>query len=341
LHVRPIIVIVGPTAGGKTELSLALARRLPGGGECIAADSMQVYRGMDIGTAKPTATERAAAPHHLLDVADPGTDGFSVDRWLELAEAAIADVRRRGRWPVVVGGTNLYIQALLKGLDGGPPPDPDLRERLQAEDGATLRRRLEAVDPAAAARIHPNDRKRTIRALEVFEATGHPISSQQSRWLAAGIRPDAVVVGLEHPVDAINRRINGRVRAMIEQGLVEETRALLAHDRLGPQAREALGYKQVIDHLEGRLSREEAVEQIKIRTRRFAKQQRTWLRRFRHLPGAIWLEIDPDAEPQDHVEKALMGVMHHPAATGAAPPSAAAPVRSPFPGRVDRSSGVD
>lgn len=301
---RPIILILGPTAGGKTELALALARALPQGGECIGADSMQVYRGMDIGTAKPTAEQRVRAAHHLLDIADPSDERFSVDTWLELAERAIADIRSRGRHPIVVGGTNLYVQALLAGLVDGPAPDEALRQSLQALGQEALRRRLLEADPASAGRIHPNDRKRTIRAIEVHELTGRRLSDLQGQWETGRPRADVRIIGLDWPVEAINRRINARVKAMIEGGLVEEVRSLWEANRLGRQAREALGYKQIIDHLEGRLSLDEATEQIKIRTRRFAKQQRTWLRRFRRYPGSTWLDA-AGLTPQDLVRKAL------------------------------------
>jgi tRNA dimethylallyltransferase len=297
---RPIIVILGPTAGGKTALAVALAKSLPGAGECISADSMQVYRGMDIGTAKPPPVERQAVPHHLIDVADPSDDGFTLGTWLDLAERTIADVRSRGRWPIVVGGTNLYVQALLFGLIEGPAPEPALRARLEGMDQAELRGELERMDPAAAARIHPNDRKRTIRAIEVHTLAGMPISEMQTQWAAGAMRPDAQIIGLDWPAEAINRRINARVKQMIDAGLVEEVRELHAGARLGRQAAEALGYKQIIDFLEGRCSLEEAIEQIKIRTRRYAKQQRTWLRRFRALPGSAWL----DAATLSHEELA-------------------------------------
>jgi len=285
---RPVVLVLGPTAGGKTRLAIDLANALDG--ECICADSMQVYRGMDIGTAKPTAAEQAAAPHHLLDLVEPDDETFSVDTWLALAETTIAEIRARDRYPVVVGGTNLYIQALLAGLCDAPPPDPALRAALHELDDETLRTRLEAADPASAGRIHRNDRRRTIRALEVFESTGRPLSELQQEWVRGPGRRDVRIIGLTWPVEAINRRINARVRAMVEAGLVEEVRGLWTAGRLGRQAREALGYKQIIDHLEGRCDLDEAVEQIKIRTRRFAKQQRTWLRRFQAHPAAAWIE---------------------------------------------------
>lgn len=303
-HDKPIILILGPTAGGKTRLAIDLALALPGGGECVCADSMQVYRGMDLGTAKPTPAEQDEAPHHLIDIADPSDDGFSVDQWLELAEEAIGQIRSRGRFPIVVGGTNLYIQALLEGLFEGPEPDPELRQRLQAMDGPALRDWLSRVDPAAARRIHPNDRKRTIRAIEVHESTGRPISELQQQWHQGSGREDVLIVGLDWPVEAINRRINTRVKAMMEAGLVEEVRGLWGGGRLGLQAREALGYKQIIDHLEGRCELAESIEQIKIRTRRYAKQQRTWLRRFKIRGNSIWLEAGGQS-PQDLARQVL------------------------------------
>lgn len=301
---KPVILILGPTAGGKTDLAIELAHRLPGGGECVSADSMQVYRGMDVGTAKPGPDERARIPHHLIDVAEPDDEDFSVDRWLTLAEQAIADIRARGRWPIVVGGTNLYVKALLEGLFEGPDPDPDLRRTLEDTPTADLRAELERLDPDAAERIHPNDRKRTIRAIEVARLTGRPISEHQQEWDRGGVREDALIVGLDYPAEIINRRINARVRRMIEAGLVEEARELWRRDRLSRQAREGLGYKQLINHFEGGASLEDAIEQIKIRTRRFAKQQRTWLKRFRALPRSFWMRID-DPTGRPPVERIL------------------------------------
>ncbi|MGI9012880.1 MAG: tRNA (adenosine(37)-N6)-dimethylallyltransferase MiaA [Phycisphaerales bacterium] len=287
---RPILTIVGPTAGGKTSLALALATQLPGGGECICADSMQVYRSMDIGTAKPTAAERATVRHHVLDVVEPDDESFSVAQWLKLAHDATRDVRSRNQWPIVVGGTNLYVKALLEGLFDGPPADEALRLQLQPLPLAELRARLLAVDPEAAAMIHANDRRRTIRALEVHAQTGTPISELQQEWRSAQPRRDAIVIGLEYPATDINRRINARVKQMMEDGLLEEVHQLYTAERLGVTARAALGYAQLIEHLEGKISLDDAVEAIKIRTRRYAKQQRTWLRRFRVYPGSMWFD---------------------------------------------------
>ncbi|MBL9149159.1 MAG: tRNA (adenosine(37)-N6)-dimethylallyltransferase MiaA [Phycisphaerae bacterium] len=293
----PILVIVGPTAGGKSALAMELARTLPG--ECISADSMQIYRGMDIGTAKPTAAERSEIPHHLIDLVEPDDDGFTVDAWLERATATIDEIRRRGRTPIVVGGTNLYVRALLEGLFEGPEPDPALRAALEALPLTALREELCRVDPPSAARIHPNDLRRTVRALEVFRQTGTPLSTLQTQWSAdvrQNARQDAIVVGLEWPVESINRRINARVKDMMAAGFLDEVRGLAARG-LGRQAREAVGYGELLEHLAGRVSLEDAVEAIKIRTRRYAKQQRTWLRRFRALERSCWL--DASVEPME------------------------------------------
>ena len=309
----PCILIVGPTAGGKTTLSLELARRLPGGGECLCADSMQVYRGMDIGTAKPTSSERAQAPHHLLDVVEPD-EPFTVDHWLPLAERSVEDIRSRGRFPILVGGTNLYIKAFMSGMMDGPAPDESLRKSLEALDSETLRTRLVNVDPLAADRIHANDRRRTIRALEVHHLTGVPISESQAQWDQPDVRRDTLLVGLNYPAEVINPRINSRVRQMMEEGLLEEVTSLHEEGKLGPQAIEALGYRQLVDHLEGKLELEEAIEQIKIRTRRFAKNQRTWLKRFQAQIEGCWIEC-LDGDTQALVDKALKSVLSHPLLT--------------------------
>ncbi|MDG1137873.1 MAG: tRNA (adenosine(37)-N6)-dimethylallyltransferase MiaA [Phycisphaerales bacterium] len=299
---RPIILILGPTAGGKTSLAISLANALPGGGECICADSMQVYRGMDVGTAKPTQEERAQAAHHLVDIADPEQDGFTVESWLALAEETINDVRSREKWPIVVGGTNLYVQSLLFGLFDGPDCDQEKRDALNAETNTDLQERLRKLDPEASERIHINDKRRLVRAIEVCEATGHPLSSLQSQWGKPMPREDAIMIGLHWPVKAINKRINSRVKAMFNEGLLAEVEGLKG--KLGKQAREALGYKQLLAHLDGECTLDEAHERIKILTRRYAKQQRTWLRRFQVLPSAHFIEIG-DNGIQPAVEQAL------------------------------------
>lgn len=282
-------VIVGPTAGGKSALAVELALAV-GKAEIVTADSIQVYRGLDIGSAKPTTDERRGVPHHLIDVVEP-TEPFSVHQWLGLAERTIDQIRARGALPVVVGGTHLYIKALLDGLFEGPEVDPRLREELRATDQRVLREELERVDPAAAVRIHAADHRRTVRAVEVYRQTGTPISDLQKQWDQEGHRrTDCVLVGLDWPAEAINPRINTRVKDMFEQGLADEARRLFDAGRFGPQAREALGYKQLIGHFAGRCTLGEAAEKIKVQTRRFAKNQRTWLNRLRSTPGSVWID---------------------------------------------------
>lgn len=291
---RPL-VLLGPTAGGKSALAVALAERL--GGEIVSADAFQVYRHLDAGTAKPTPTERARVPHHLVDEAEP-TARFTVRDWLDRADAHVERLAAAGRVPVVVGGTNLYVRALLCGLMDGPDADPRFRASLAGVPDAELHARLGSVDPAAAARIAPADRQRLTRALEVFALTGRPLSEQQREWSAAvepPFRHDPVLLGLRWEIPAINRRINARVKAMFDpgdgrEGLVEETRRLEAAGLLGPQAREAIGTKQVLEEwARPRPDPDAARERVKAKTRRFAKQQRTWLRRF---GGVRWVEGD-------------------------------------------------
>ncbi|MCC6675794.1 MAG: tRNA (adenosine(37)-N6)-dimethylallyltransferase MiaA [Phycisphaerales bacterium] len=312
---RPILipVIAGPTAGGKSDLAVDVAIAL-GNAEVITADAFQVFRGLDIGTAKPTIEERRGIPHHLIDVVGP-RDRFSVADWLNLAERAVIDIRARVRTPIIVGGTHLYIKAFMEGLFDGPAPDPELRAALSARPLAELRAELERVDPKAAARIHPNDARRTIRALEVFHQTGRGISDHQKQWdtpSGTGFQPvsDRILIGLDWPAELLNPRINARVKSMIDRGLVEEARALWKSEAFGGgaplrgvpgsppnQSREALGYKQLIEHFGGRCTLEEAIEKIKIETRRFAKNQRTWLKRLRPTPGSIW--IDAESTPRE------------------------------------------
>lgn len=290
-------MIIGPTAGGKSALAVEMAHLL-GRDRCavLAADAFQIYRGMDIGTAKPTMEERRGVEHLLIDLCDP-TGRFTVHQWLVLAEQTIARVQARGGVPIVVGGTNLYVKALLDGLFEGPEPNEQLRSQLRATPMARLREELERVDPAAAAKIERNDDRRTIRALEVFRLTGTPISALQQQWDQGRTRLNCVLIGLDWPVPEINGRINARVKQMFAQGLEQECRGLLERGKLGIQAREALGYKQLIDHFEGRCSPAEAGERIKIDTRRFAKQQRTWLRRIRATTANPMLWIDAATVP--------------------------------------------
>jgi len=301
----PIIALLGPTASGKTAVSIELARRLPGGGECILADSMQVYRGMVIGTAQPTPAERAEARHHLCGFVDPRNADFTVRDWLDEAERAIESIRGRGSHPIIVGGTNLYIRSLLEGVFDGPGRDDAIRRDLETHDDETLHQRLREVDPPSAERIHRNDRRRMIRALEVHAITGRPLSEHKQQWTdAPRNRPDVRLVVLDRPVDQLNRRINARVKAMLEAGFLEEVDRLRSEGELGTQAREAVGYRELLDHLEGRCTIEEATERIKIRTRRYGKQQRTWLRRFAAIPGTV--RLDPTDRSAREVADALV-----------------------------------
>jgi tRNA dimethylallyltransferase len=281
------LILTGPTGSGKSRLALDLAERL--GAEIVCMDSMTLYRGMDVGTAKPTAADRARVPHHLLDVLDPW-ESASVAWWLDRAAACVQDVARRGARALFVGGTPLYLKALLHGLFDGPPADSALRRRLEEEAESagrqTLHDRLARLDPPTAARLHPNDLRRVVRALEVHELTGRPISAWQTQWRGARNEEkeeESRCLCLDLPREVLYQRIDQRVLAMFEQGLVEEVRALRALGQpLSREASQALGYKELFDHLDGRASREDAVRAIQTRSRNFAKRQLTW---FRHLEG--------------------------------------------------------
>jgi len=277
--------LVGPTASGKTAVALEVAERV--GAEILSLDSMAIYRGMDIGTAKPTPDERARVPHHLIDLVDPG-EAFDTGRYVAEAERAVADIVGRGGIPLFVGGTALYLKALTEGLFDGPPADWALRHRLEAEaaehGSPALHDRLRTVDPTAAVRIHPNDLRRIIRALEVHATTGRPISEQQTQFGSPSSRHDCVIAGIRRDRAELHERINRRVDIMFEAGLVDEVRGLLA----GPQgvshaAGQFVGYGEVIAYLHGECSLDEAREKIQTRTRQFAKRQLTWFRSFAQI----------------------------------------------------------
>ncbi len=291
----PILVITGQTASGKERVAVEVAARL--GGEMISADSMKVYRGMDVGTAKASHEQRAKAPHHLLDVADPG-ETFSTARWLELAEEVIADVHARGRVAVVSGGTPLYLKALLEGLFEGPSADEAirvlLREEAEACGAPALHARLSEIDPAAARRIHPNDLRRIVRALEVWELTGRPISDLQGQWGSRRAVYRPLVVAIRRDSGDLTRRITHRTRRMLDAGLVDEVRRLAARTGgLAKGPRQALGYAEALDFLDGRLSEEELAPAVVAHTRQFARRQMAWLRRFE---GIEWLDAALDAD---------------------------------------------
>jgi tRNA dimethylallyltransferase len=291
--VARIAVIAGPTASGKTALAVALARRV--GGEIVNADSQQVYRGLDVGTAKPTPDERAAVPHHLLDVAEPG-EGMDAARFVALADAAIADVAARGRVPVVAGGTGLYVRALLHGVVAAPGRDPALRARLEDEavrlGRPALHARLASIDPEAASRIRPNDLVRVVRALEIAAGGARP-SDLYAAHAFREDRHDAVLVALDPPRDALHARIDARVREMFAGGLLDEARALVA--RFGDAVPEKLpiGYAEAIAVVRGALDAEEAIRRVQVAHRRYARRQVVWLRRER---GVVWMRPPYDVE---------------------------------------------
>ena len=280
-----LICLVGPTASGKTALALELADRF--GGEIVSADSRQICRGLDIGTAKPTRAEQARARHHCLDLVEPG-EPFDAARFRGAAEDAIADIRARGRVPLVVGGTGLYLRALLRGLCPAPPRVPALRAAMAGEEIGALHARLGRVDPESARRVGPRDRVRIVRALEVALATGVPLSRWQAEHGFRERRHDALVIGLARPTAELDARIRARVDAMVAAGLLDEVRAVAARGILP----DALGYREMLACLEGRTDLATAVRETVLATRRFAKRQRTW---FRREPGIVWRHPEHEA----------------------------------------------
>ncbi len=278
--------LIGPTAAGKSELALELAERF--GAEILSLDSMQVYRGMDVGTAKPGAAERARVRHHLLDLVEP-SERYDLARYLADFAAAAEDCARRGVRALAVGGSGLYLQALLRGVFGGPPPDPALRAALRAraqrEGAQALHAELARVDPRAAQAIHPHDEKRVVRALEVWSQAERPISALQVQWREPP-RTRACLLGIDCPPAALDARIRARTRAMLDQGWAEEAAAVRSGPGFGPTASQALGYAEALGLFDGALGRAEAEERIARRTRQLARRQRTWFRRFAET---VWI----------------------------------------------------
>lgn len=288
---RQKILILGVTASGKGRVAFELARKTSA--EIISIDSMKVYRRMDIGTAKPPKEAREAVRYHLIDVAEP-SESFSVGKFLDLANEVVDQITKRGKPVVAVGGTALYIKALLYGLFEGPGADCTIRDELKdiirREGVQSLYEYLQRIDPVVAARISSNDQKRIVRAIEVYRLTGQPISAFQKQW-QDDLQPlqDWFVLGLRRDKKAESSRINSRVKKMIDAGLVDEVKGLLAEDKqLSTQARCAIGYAEIIDYIEGRCGLDEAIELIKKNTRQFAKHQRTWFKRFADVH---WLDI--------------------------------------------------
>ena len=299
--------IMGCTASGKGALGRELATRL--GGQIVSVDSMKIYRRMDIGTAKPSREAQGETLHHCIDIVEPG-EPFSVAQYVACADEAVASILQSAAVPLAVGGTSLYIKALSEGLFEAPPADPAVREALKAravaEGLGALHVELAGVDPVAAGRIHPNDEKRIIRALEVYETTGTPISELQRQWDTGRQRYDCIFVGLRRDKADLNHRINTRAKRMVEMGLRDEVAALLAEPAgIAPQAAQAVGYAEMIAHLSGRMTLDETLERIKINTRRLAKKQRTWQRRF---AGVEWVDVGPDDSARSVAEQVMRRV---------------------------------
>ena len=285
-----IVVVCGPTGIGKTSAAIEIAEVF--GGEIISADSMQIYRLMDIGTAKPTASEKARIPHHLIDIIDPDED-FDAARFISLARPLVFDLHRGGTLPVIAGGTGLYIKALLHGLFQARPPEPEIRRRLKDEAAAfgpeTLHERLAHIDPQAAIRMHPNDTFRIIRALETYEITGRTLSDHHRTHGFVDSPFRTFKIGLHMERDQLYQRINRRVDRMIAAGLLEEVKSLLQRGYSEDlKSMQAIGYRQMVDYLKGRLEWEEALRILKRDSRRYAKRQMTW---FKADPSIGW--IDP------------------------------------------------
>ncbi len=297
-----MILITGVTASGKGKLAFDLACRIDA--EIISVDSMKVYKRMDIGTAKPPKEAREKVRYHLIDVVEP-SESFSLGRYLDMANEAIEDIKSRGKTVIAVGGTALYIKALLYGLFEGPDSDEKIREELKQQAEALglekLYSELEKIDPDAAQRIHPNDEKRIIRALEVHRITGKPISDFQKQWpkdikTKKNMLHRFKIIALRRQKQIESRKINSRVKKMLDEGLVDEVKSLLAEDEpLSKQAASAIGYAETIDYLKGKTTLEDAVELIKKNTRHLAKHQRTW---FKTFPDVNWLDIEENESPE-------------------------------------------
>lgn len=282
------IFIAGPTAVGKSEIALTLAERI--GGEIISVDSMQVYRGLDIGTAKPDAATQRKIPHHLVDVCDL-TEPFDAAKFVALANKAVSEIQSRKKTPVFCGGTGLYFKAFLDGLGESPAVDPKLRAELEATPQEKLLNELRERDPAAYEKIDKKNPRRVIRALEVVRTTGKSFSSQQANWPAQGATRGKLHL-FSRATEDLRKRIDSRVGEMFRLGLVEETRELLKNGLAENRtAMQAIGYRQVVEHLRGERNLADTIELIKIKTRQFAKRQLTW---FRRHGNCEWIELKPD-----------------------------------------------
>jgi tRNA dimethylallyltransferase len=278
------VVLAGPTASGKSEVALLLAEQL--GGEIVSVDSMQVYRGMDIGTAKPSSADRTRVPHHLIDIADV-TEPFDAAQFAAAAHAAVADIEARGKRAILCGGTGLYFKAFFGGVGTAPAAETELRHTLESLPLEELLRELAERDPVTHATIDRRNPRRVIRAVEVIRQTGRPFSEQKSNWTSSNSTPPVFV--LRRATEDLHNRINERVDAMFAKGLLNETRRLLERGLASNRtAMQALGYRQVVAHLGGECSLAETIELIKLRTRQFAKRQMTW---FRGQLKPEWIDV--------------------------------------------------
>lgn len=300
----PLLAVVGPTASGKTALAVELAKRQ--NGEVVSADSMQIYKQMDIGTAKPTREEMDGIPHHLLDFLD-GSETFSVAQYVEMARACIRDIHQRGKLPILAGGTGLYVSSLLHHIQfSEEKTDSALRahlnQRMQQEGAEVLLEELRRIDPQTAEKLHPNNQKRIVRALEIYQTTGITMSEQMRRSRAQPSPYQACVIGLDYrDREVLYRRINQRVDRMIERGLPEEAKRILLSP-LGSTAMGAIGYKELAPWVRGECSLDEAAETLKRSTRRYAKRQLTW---FRREEGIHWIHMDECKNFEDIVQNSL------------------------------------
>jgi len=298
-NLQPLL-LAGPTAVGKSEVALLLAERL--NGEIVTVDSMQVYRGLDIGTAKPSPSDRARVPHHLIDVVDLA-EPFDAAQFTRLASQAVADIQSRGRVPILCGGTGFYFKAFLEGLGEAPPADPAVRAELAATPLPELLKELEQRDPETFARINRQNPRRVIRAVEVIRLTGKPFSVQRAAWHpASSIQyPVSGLWGLTRSAADLHSRIDARVDAMFRQGLVAETEQLLKRGlEQNNTAMQAIGYRQVVEHFRGKRLLPETIALVKIRTRQFAKRQMTWFRRQGRL---TWIHLQPQDRPDTLVSQ--------------------------------------
>lgn len=290
------IFIAGPTAVGKSEIALALAEKI--NGEIISVDSMQVYRGLDLGTAKPAAAAQQRVRHHLIDICDL-SEPFDAAKFIRLATDALAQIQSRNKTPIFCGGTGLYFKAYLDGLGEAPAANPKLRAELETVPLEKLLEELRERDPVAYEKIDKQNPRRVIRAIEVIRTTGKPFSSQRADWTAQRTAQDTLNL-LTRSSSDLQRRIDSRVDEMFRRGLVEETRELLKHGlEENRTAMQAIGYRQVVEHIRGVRPLEETIELVKIRTRQFAKRQMTWFRRYGNCRR---VELKPDTTVQDALE---------------------------------------